>query len=285
MTTPRMTTTRTPTDEQPVEVATTARALSEELRRKGRPGPLGMIAPFSPLLILLIWELASRGGVVDARFFPAPSSIIGTAVDLTASGVLIGHAAITLSRIAVGFALGAIPALVIGIALGSVRGLRMFFGPIIASLLPVPKVAIYPLLLLIFGLGESSKYAIVAIGVFFYVFYNTMSGVLQTPPIYFDVATANGASSWQRWSTIALPAALPSIFTGARLAVGGAFVIIAASEFVGSRSGLGYLIWTSWTTFAVAKMYVGIVTISVLGYLASAMVGWLERWLVPWSRQ
>ena len=84
---------------------------------------------------------------------------------------------------------------------------------------------------------------------------------------------------------MSLPAALPSIFTGLKLAVGGAFVIIAASEFVGSRNGLGYLIWSSWTTFAVAKMYVGIVTISVLGYLSTTLVTVLERRLVPWSRQ
>lgn len=262
-----------------------AAELQADLRRNSRPGFVGYLAPFSPLLILIVWELASRFGLLDERFFPAPTSIVGTALDLLASGVLISHAAITLSRIAVGFVLGAVPGLVLGIALGSVQWLRTFLGPVFASLLPVPKVAIYPLLLLVFGLGESSKYAIVAIGVFFYIFYNTMSGVLQTPSIYFDVATANGASPWQRWATIALPSALPSIFTGAKLAVGGAFVIIAASEFVGSRSGLGYMIWTSWTTFAVAKMYVGIVTISVLGYLASAAVGWLERWLVPWSRQ
>lgn len=261
------------------------RDLTTELRtsRKGRA--VKIIGPFTPVLLLVVWEIASRANVLDARFFPAPTSIAETFGGLISSGELFEHAAITLTRIAIGFVMGAVPGLLLGIALGSVATLRTLLGPIFASLLPIPKVAIFPLLLLVFGLGEASKYVIVAIGVFFYVFYNAMGGVLQTPQIYSDVAAANGASRLQRWRTVALPAALPSIFTGLKLAVGGAFVVIAASEFVGSRNGLGFLIWSSWTTFAVAKMYVGIVTISVLGYLSTTLVTVLERRLVPWSRQ
>ncbi|WP_454044023.1 ABC transporter permease [Cellulosimicrobium sp. Marseille-Q8652] len=261
------------------------RELAQRLRRSRKGRVVRVVGPFTPLLLLAVWEVASRTNLLDARFFPAPSSIAETFAQLVASGELFEHAGITLTRIAVGFVLGAVPGLVLGIALGSVATLRTLLGPIFASLLPVPKVAIFPLLLLVFGLGEASKYVIVAIGVFFYVFYNAMGGVLQTPQIYFDVASANGAGRLQRWRTVALPAALPSIFTGLKLAVGGAFVIIAASEFVGSRNGLGYLIWSSWTTFAVAKMFVGIVTISVLGYVSTTLVTLLERRLVPWSRQ
>ncbi|OYN92253.1 ABC transporter permease [Parenemella sanctibonifatiensis] len=253
--------------------------------RRSRGRLVRIIGPFTPLLILVLWEVASRVGVLDARFFPPPSAIAETFWTMLSTGDLVEHAAVTLSRIAIGFLMGGIPGLVLGIALGSVTWLRTLLGPIFASLLPVPKVAIFPLLLLVFGLGEMSKYVIVGIGVFFYIFYNAMGGVLQTPQIHFDVATANGANRLQRWSTVALPSALPSIFTGLKLAVGGAFVIIAASEFVGSRNGLGYLIWSSWTTFAVAKMYVGIVTISALGYLSTTLVTLLERRLIPWSRQ
>ncbi|MGW4420722.1 ABC transporter permease [Streptosporangium sp. NPDC004631] len=254
--------------------------------RSERSGRVARIAgPFTPILLLLIWEVASRSGMLDARFFPPPTSIVGTFADLVAAGTLQSHALATLSRVGVGLLLGAVPGLLLGIALGAVPLLRALFGPIFASLLPIPKIAILPLLLLIFGLGEASKWVIVAIGVFFYVFYNTMGGVLQIQPIYFDVAKSSGASRWRTWTTVALPAALPSIFTGLKLSVGGAFVIIAASEFVGSRTGIGYLIWSAWGTLSVAKMYVGIVTISLLGYLAGLLVALLERRLVPWSRQ
>lgn len=242
------------------------------------------LGPFTPVLILVLWELCSRTGLLDARFFPAPTSIVKTFVDLLISGVLLEHIGMTLSRIAVGFILGAVPGVVLGILLGSIRTLRLLLEPVFSSLLPVPKVAIFPLLLLIFGLGETSKYVIVAIGVFFYLLFNTLSGVMQTPPLFNDVATANGASRVQRWLTVSFPYALPSIFTGIKLATGGAFVIIAASEFVGANSGLGYMIWSSWGTFAVSKMYVGIVTISVLGYAATALWGLLERRVVPWVK-
>ncbi len=123
-----------------------------------------------------------------------------------------------MSRIAVGFVLGAVPGIILGILLGSVRTLRLLLDPIFSALLPVPKVAIFPLLLLIFGLGETSKYVIVAIGVFFYLLFNTLGGVMQTPPLLNDVANANGATRLQRWMTVSFPYALPSIFTGIKLA-------------------------------------------------------------------
>lgn len=242
------------------------------------------IGPFTPFLILVIWELSAQLGLLDTRFFPAPTSIVETFIAMVSDGSLWMHTRVTLLRILIGFLMGAIPGVLLGLLLGSIRPLRQLLEPIFASLLPIPKIAIFPLLLLIFGLGETSKYLIVAIGVFFYLFFNTLTGVMQTPPLYDDVARANGASPIQRRLTVALPHALPSIFTGAKLATGGAFVIIAAAEFVGSQSGLGFLIWSTWSSFAVSKMYVGIVTISLLGYLATLLEGLLERKLVPWVK-
>lgn len=262
----------------------TQRLLAEAVRAERGSAWVRRIGPYTPLLLILVWELLSRVGVLDARFFPPPSSIVSTFVKMLLDGVLLEHTAMTLSRILIGFVLGAVPGVLLGVLLGTVRPLRQLLEPIFSSLLPIPKVAIFPLLLLIFGLGETSKYVIVAIGVFFYLFFNTMSGVMQTPPLYEDVARANGASRLQRWFTVSFPYALPSIFTGMKLATGGAFVIIAASEFVGSQSGLGYLIWSSWSTFAVSKMYVGIVTISALGYAATALEGVIERRVVPWVK-
>lgn len=242
------------------------------------------VGPYTPVLLLVVWEALSRVGLLDPRFFPPPTAIVETFIELVISGQLINDALMTLSRIAIGFVLGAIPGILLGLLLGSVRSARLLLEPVFSSLLPIPKVAIYPLLLLIFGLGETSKYVIVAIGVFFYLFFNTMSGVMQAPQLFDDVARANGASRVQRRLTVSLPYALPSIFTGIKLATGGAFVIIAASEFVGAQSGLGYLIWSSWSTFAVSKMYVGIVTISALGYAATSLASMLERRLVPWVK-
>ncbi len=122
------------------------------------------IGPFMPLLIIVAWELCSRLGVIDARFFPAPTAILDTFWQMLVNGSLIEDIGITLSRIGIGFVMGAVPGIVLGLLLGSVRPLRQLLEPIFASLLPIPKIAIFPLLLLIFGLGETSKYLIVAIG-------------------------------------------------------------------------------------------------------------------------
>src|SRR5690606_16670730 len=156
--------------------------------------------------------------------------------------------------------------LVLGLILGLSAPIRRILGPVFAALYPVPKIAILPLILLIFGPGDASKYVIIAIGVFFLMLYNTLGGVVQTPQIYLDVAKNARASRFQTFVRIALPSALPNIFTGLRLAAGSSYIIIAAAEFLGARSGVGFFIWASWQTFAVSRMFVGIVVISAMGY-------------------
>jgi NitT/TauT family transport system permease protein len=116
------------------------------------------------------------------------------------------------------------------------------------------------------------------------MFHNTLNGVRQTPQIYLDVAQNAGASRLQTFARIAIPAALPSIFTGLRLSAGTAYIVIAATEFLGARSGVGFFIWASWQVFAVARMFVGIVVISLMGYLTLLALELLERRRVPWAR-
>lgn len=243
-----------------------------------------IVSYFSPILILVFWELSSRFGLVDRRFFPPPSAIVDTAWQMIASLELFRHIGATFQRVLVGYIMGAIPGIAAGLALGMSRGLNRFFGPIFAALYPVPKIAILPLILLLFGIGEMSKYVVVAIGVFFLMFYNTLGGVRQTPQIYLDVAHNAGASRLQTFWRIAIPSALPSIFTGLRLSAGTAYIVIAATEFLGAKSGVGFFIWASWQVFAVARMFVGIVTISLMGYLTILALELIERRLVPWAR-
>jgi NitT/TauT family transport system permease protein len=241
-----------------------------------------LLSIFSPVLLLILWEVLVQVGILDKRFFPAPSSIVGTFTNLVTSGELWKHLTASISRILIGFAMGAIPALLLGITMGLFRWPRAFFSPMIAALYPIPKIAILPLIMLIFGLGEPSKWVIIAIGVFFLVLYNTMAGVMNIPNIYLDVGKNFGASRAQFYWTIALPGALPLIFTGMKLAAGVALLIIVAAEFVGAKTGIGYLIWQSWQTFSVETMYVGLIVIAVLGYLVSLAMDELEHFLIPW---
>lgn len=266
----------------------TAKLTDEQLRQLKAPAKrerlFRTISYFSPILLLLLWEIASQLNVIDRRFFPPPSAIAGTAWQMVVSLEIFDHIGATLRRVSVGYVMGAVPGILLGLILGLSQPARRVLGPIFAALYPVPKIAILPLILLIFGVGDASKFVVIAIGVFFLMLYNTMGGVMQTPQIYLDVAKNAGATRLQTFFRIALPSALPNIFTGLRLAAGSSYIIIAAAEFLGARSGVGFFIWASWQTFAVSRMFVGIVVISALGYFTILALEALERRFVPWAK-
>jgi ABC-type nitrate/sulfonate/bicarbonate transport system permease component len=237
----------------------------------------------SPLALLLLWDVCVRLGFVDARFFPAPSTVAQTLWAMAKSGELWLNTEASLIRLFWGFLVGGIPALGLGIAMGLSPLLRAIVEPLIAATYPIPKSAIMPLILLIFGLGEASKIAMVAIGVFFPVAMNAVTGVLEINKIYLDVGRNYQASRWQVFRTIALPGALPFIMTGIKLGVGLGLILIAISEMLGAKSGLGYLIWNAWQILDVNVMYVGLFMIALLGFLFTHFLNALERWVVPWK--
>jgi ABC-type nitrate/sulfonate/bicarbonate transport system permease component len=239
----------------------------------------------SPLALLVLWELCARFGFIDTRFFPAPSSVMSTMIEMLRTGELVTHTAVSMQRLLYGAILGGVPALVLGIAMGLNRPIRALFDPLIAATYPVPKSAILPLALLIFGLGEASKIFMVAVGVFFPVVINATTGVLEINKIYLDVGRNYKANRWNTFWTIALPGALPVIMTGFKLGIGIGLVLIAVAEMVGAKSGLGYLIWSAWSTFAVEQMYVGLFVIAIIGFLITLALNELERVIIPWKAE
>jgi NitT/TauT family transport system permease protein len=235
----------------------------------------------APLGLFLLWELAARAHWIDTRFFPAPSSILGTMGSLIRSGDLETNTWISLVRLFWGFLLGAIPALVIGLIMGLYRPVRLIVEPLIQGTYPIPKSAILPLILLIFGLGEPSKIVMVAIGAFYPIVINTASGVMQIPLIYLDVGKNFQASRWNMFRTIALPGALPFIMTGMKLGAGLSLILIAVAEMIGAQSGLGFMIWNAWQILSVNTMYVGLIVIALIGFLITLALNELERILIP----
>lgn len=242
-----------------------------------------LISVLSPLLLLGIWELSARLGLIDTRFFPAPITILHTLIGLMDSGVLWINTWTSLQRLFWGFLLGGIPALVLGVVMGLSRLIRAAIDPLIAATYPIPKSAILPLILLIFGLGEGSKIVMVAIGVFYPICINAVAGVLEINKIYLDVGKNFQAGRWQMFRTIALPGALPFIMSGIKLGVGMGLILIAIAEMIGAKSGLGYMIWNAWEILSVDTMYVGLIMIAVIGYLFSLILNELERWIIPWK--
>ncbi len=237
----------------------------------------------SPLLFIGFLEVVARHNLIDVRFWPAPSSIMDSFSKMAASGEIFDHLKVSLIRIALGYALGAIPALILGLAMGLFRWLRTILDPFVAFAYPIPKSSILPLIMLIFGLGEMTKIVTVALGVFFLVLINTIAGVRNINPIYLDAAKNFGAGYFDTLFHIALPGALPLIFTGLKLGLGAGLILIVIAEMVGARNGLGYLIWESWQSFSVGRLYVGLIIIGLLGYLSTIMMDELEKRLVPWK--
>jgi len=166
--------------------------------------------------------------------------------------------------------------------MGLARPVRALLMPVVSAIYPIPKIAIYPLVIFYLGIGEASKVSIVALSIFFLVLLNTMAGVLGLDRRYFQIARAYGAGPRELFTTVALPGAMPAIFTGLKLGMGFALIVIVGAELLGSDAGIGFLIWRSYQIFAIDQMYVGLLVTAVLGWLATISLDGLERVAMPW---
>lgn len=238
----------------------------------------------SPVLLLCLWQLLSESGVLDRRFFPPPTQVVHAFASSLGDGSLLSNVGTSSVRILVGFAIGAVPGLLIGLAMGLSPLVNAIVQPLVNATFPIPKLAVLPLLILIFGLGEMSKYMVIAITVFYLVLTNTAVGVRQIDKTLFEVAGTYGASRRMVCTAVALPGAMPFILAGFRLGLNVALLVIVGAEFTGATSGIGYLIWNSWQTFQVGVMYVGLVTTALMGFAIAAVFAALERLLVGWKR-
>ena len=237
----------------------------------------------SPLGLLLLWQLLLMAGLGDRRFIPTPSDIALRYWQMLASGELLYHSGITLYRVLAGFLLGIVPGIAAGLCMAMFRPVRIFFDPLIAALFPIPKIALMPLLLLAFGFGDASKIAVVVIAVFFPVVVNTYVGASNIEKIYWDVAKNYGASQSMIFRRIVFFGALPMIFAGLRIALAVSFIVLVAAEFVATKAGIGYLIWNSWELLQVDVMFVGIVTVGLLGLVSTVILQEIERKAIPWK--
>jgi NitT/TauT family transport system permease protein len=243
---------------------------------------LKVLAFLSPSLLLLLWEIFARWGLIDARLFSSPVTIFKTMLPMLYSGELLYHTFISAQRILLGFMTGAVPGVILGLSMGLFPPVRASLMPMVAATFPIPKLAIMPLILIIFGLGEASKIFTIAIGVFYLVLINTMAGVLNIDDIYLDVAKNFGATPFQFYSTVAFPGALPMIFAGFKLGMGTALLLIVAAELSAAKAGVGWMVWRAYDMFDIEKMFVALITMAFLGYIFSYLLDIIERMVIPW---
>ncbi len=242
-----------------------------------------------PLSLLLLWEILSTFNLIDRRFFPNPSTIAGSIHKFLSAqpgrDLLMTHVQATLIRIGVGFGLGATSGVLIGLVMGLHAPTRAAFAPTLYAIFPLPKIAIYPLMIVIFGLGDASTFALVTLGVFFMTCINTFSGVRYINPIYHDVANAFRMPALVRWFQVFIPAAMPSIITGLRLGLGQALVLVVSAEFVSADTGLGRFIWDSWQVLDIARMFMGLFVVLLFAGVAAIAGNLAEHKLIPWHRR
>ncbi|WP_306914645.1 MULTISPECIES: ABC transporter permease [unclassified Arthrobacter] len=257
----------------------------KRVRRKERDLQLRdvLLSILTPVLLVGLWEASARTGLIDARLFSPPSQIAAQAWEMATTGELLRHTGATVGRLVAGFAAGAIAGISVGLLMGVSRSLRAALGPTFTALYALPKIAILPLLLLIFGLTETPKILSVAISVFFVLQINTLAGIVQIDARILEAARAYKATGPKLFRHVLLPGAMPAIMTGLRVAAGMSVIVITAVEFVASNDGLGYIIWNSWQLFQPSKMYVGLIVVSLVGALVTGLILVLERVLIPWK--
>ena len=234
------------------------------------------------LALVAAWEAVARLGWVPVLFLPSPAGVVIEAAEMLRSGELVGHLAASLSRLLLGFAIGAALGVAAGVAVGFFAVAEAVGTPVIAATFPIPKIALLPLLILWLGLGEPSKVAVIALGVFFPMAINTFSGVRQADPLLVRAAVAFGARRWSIIRKVVLPSALPMIFAGLRLGAGTALLLLVAAEMIAVESGIGFLVLHAGNLMQTTKLMVGIVVLSLLGVLSHWSLGRLERAAIPW---
>lgn len=238
-----------------------------------------------PLVLLGLWQIAASRAWIDTRFFPSPTSIWSSGVSLVQSGSLQEDMYYSFRRVLIGFLLGCGTGILGGILLGMSRVVRAALEPLIYAMWTVPKLALLPLLLLIFGLGEMPIIILIAINCFFLVLIPTLAAIVGVPFEYREAASSFEATRLEMLRHVLLPAAIPQIFVALRLAAGASILVLVAAEFVQGDTGLGHLIWNSWTLFLANRMYVGIVVVAVAGALFTMLIAAIGRRIAPWAEQ
>lgn len=231
---------------------------------------------------LAAWELTSRFLVGNKLFLAAPSQVAVAIVELSQSGELTRHMAISGLEFIIGYVIACVLGIVLGLWMASSKIAKQMLQPWVSGLYATPTVALAPLFILWFGIGIVSKVVVVALLVIFPVIINTEVGLRATSPQLVETVRAFGANRAQIFWKVSLPSALPFIFAGLKLGIGRGLIGVVVAELFGARAGLGQLISQSAETFNMPALFAGVTVLAVAGIALTSGFTWLERRLIPW---
>ncbi|MFQ6551721.1 ABC transporter permease [Aestuariibius insulae] len=227
-------------------------------------------------------EIGIRQGWIGRLTFPLPSEVLDVFRQLWVTGALWDHLLPSLSRFAVGGALGALAGIGIGTLIGLFGLVRAGLVPVVSALFPVPKIALLPLFVIWFGIGEGSKYALIALGTFTPMVVATYGAVDNVDRTLIRMGQSFGLSWWSIVRKIVLPGAMPGILSGLRIGLAIAIILLVAAEMLGATYGIGAYILEAGSLYDLERLFAGVVILSVLGVLTSSVIGWIERRVLRW---
>ncbi len=242
----------------------------------------GWIGWILPVVILLAWELLSCAGLIRSNVLPAPSAVLIAFRDLTLSGKLFEHIGVSAARALTGFAIGGSIGFGLGLANGLSRLSRDVTDTTLQMIRNVPHLALIPLVILWFGIGEEAKIFLVALGVFFPIYVNTLLGIQSADPQLIEMGRIYGMSHGQLLRRVILPGALPAIFAGLRYALGIMWLTLIVAETISAQSGLGYMAMQAREFLQIDIVVLSILIYALLGKLADSLARFLERLSLQW---
>lgn len=249
----------------------------------GRQRLRAWLGPGVLLSLVLLLELATRSGWVNAVLVPPPSAVAQRVLGVVTAGSLLAPLGRTMFLLAVAYAIGCLLGIALGVLMGRFRPVHGLLEPLVEVLRPLPKPALLPPLMLFLGLGNAMKITAVALGVFFPVLINTIQGVRGVDPVMVDTArTFQHSRAAMLWKVV-LPSAMPLVLAGMRIALGIALVLVVVAEMMAGTGGIGYLIIDLQRSFRIVDMYAWVVILAVLGYALNEVFVAIERRAIHWS--
>lgn len=234
--------------------------------------------------VLAIWAAVGLTGWFPESIFPAPWSVWSATMEMARSGVLWTDLSVSLSRAAVGFTIGSILGVGLGLMTGRVALVRTLLHPFLNLLRPIPAIALVPVAIVWFGIGEGSKYFVISYTVFLAVWFNTHHGMQYVPETYLRAARSLGASKLREFTQVVVPAAAPHIFAGIRLGVALAFLSLVAAELSGASSGIGFRLQEARQFIRTDRMFSLLIILGLLGASIDMIVHRIGQKLVHWEQ-
>ncbi|MGE1163189.1 ABC transporter permease [Bacillus sp. OK838] len=238
---------------------------------------------FLPVVVLIAWQSLGSVGILPAQLFSSPLLIVTTFIDLVQSGEMGMHLQISLTRALLGFALGGFLGLLLGVIVGMQKKSEEYLNPSIQMLRTVPLLAITPLFIMWFGFGELSKVLLIALGAFFPLYLQTFLGLRNVDKKLYDVARILEFGRLEQITKLMIPAALPNILLGIRLALSAAWMCLVVAELLGADRGVGFMIQDARSFMQTDVVFVGIIIFAMAGKISDSFVRFLENHLLKWQ--